>query len=536
MTILRLSQERRPSVDIRGMTPQLSILIPNFNNGRQSTTNGQRDLIGDLFESLRVTLTDDPTALEIIVADDGSTDDSLDTCRAWGQKTWGGWRREQPFLRLIELEHCGVLSRVANRLTGAARGEICCRLDGDIICTTPNWAGSLVETFEQGPPDLGIVGPMQLGMDGFIHSFGSWILHPRGHHHVAQGAPPQTVTRAMEVDHVMGCFYCHRRSIWEELGGYDETILRGQTVDFGLGARLRGWRAFAVPHIRFVHCHAARTPRSNEADSDDGIELTLDRFTRKWGFDRLAPDLDAVADRYRGTPLVWNARVFGPRATVGSHHDVAQSAWGRFAQQPAFRQAALSQVELIELACTDAPTPRQALQVGCGTGLIAHLLAKRGWSMVGVDRDPAAIDLAQRMAVQDGSTEAAYLHQAEERRLPVEDACCNIVLLIEAMERHHNPIGLLREAHRALLPNGLLFVVTRERSGPFADDFDALHAYRAHELVLQIQGSRCFAPIPVTLPDQRGALALVARRREADDRGFKPRQVASERQPVVVGG
>jgi hypothetical protein len=37
-------------------SPRLSILIPNFNNGRQSTRDKQTDLIGDLMQSLYDTL------------------------------------------------------------------------------------------------------------------------------------------------------------------------------------------------------------------------------------------------------------------------------------------------------------------------------------------------------------------------------------------------------------------------------------------------------------------------------------------------
>ena len=55
---------------------RLSILIPNFNNGRASSKTGNRDFIDDLFTSLRETLASDPTPLEIIVADDGLTRDA----------------------------------------------------------------------------------------------------------------------------------------------------------------------------------------------------------------------------------------------------------------------------------------------------------------------------------------------------------------------------------------------------------------------------------------------------------------------------
>ena len=125
--------------------PRLSILIPNFNNGVQSSKDGRTDLIADLLQSLWDTLADDPTPLEILAFDDGSTDDSLDTLRAWSEKTWRGG---EPFLTLMEAEHCGVLSVTANKLVRASKGELLARLDGDIVIHTPNWAQALCDVFE----------------------------------------------------------------------------------------------------------------------------------------------------------------------------------------------------------------------------------------------------------------------------------------------------------------------------------------------------------------------------------------------------
>src|SRR5262245_26741676 len=120
--------------------PRVSILIPNFNNGRQSSRSGKDDLLGNLLRSLQQMLRDDPTPFEIIAYDDGSTDDSLATLREWSKKRWPTGR---PFMELIEAEHCGYLSRVANILSRRARGEILVRLDGDIISLTPNWVSRL---------------------------------------------------------------------------------------------------------------------------------------------------------------------------------------------------------------------------------------------------------------------------------------------------------------------------------------------------------------------------------------------------------
>ena len=167
-------------------TPRLSILIPNFNNGVTSSKDGQTDLIGDLLQSLWDTLQDDPTPLEILAFDDGSTDDSLATLRAWSEKTW---RNGEPFLTLMEAEHCGVLSITANKLVRASKGELLARLDGDIVIHTPNWAQALCKVFDDGPKDLAVVGPKQLSPDGRVHSMGDFILHPKGYHHLCAGLP-----------------------------------------------------------------------------------------------------------------------------------------------------------------------------------------------------------------------------------------------------------------------------------------------------------------------------------------------------------
>ncbi|MEC9232744.1 MAG: glycosyltransferase, partial [Planctomycetota bacterium] len=65
------------------MSPEASIIIPNFNNGRQSARDRSTDLLGDLLASIERTLGRALSRTEVLVADDGSTDDSLETARRW---------------------------------------------------------------------------------------------------------------------------------------------------------------------------------------------------------------------------------------------------------------------------------------------------------------------------------------------------------------------------------------------------------------------------------------------------------------------
>lgn len=483
------------SIAVSVSKPRLSILIPNYNNGRASSIDGRIDFLGDLLQSLHDTLCDDPTPLEIIIHDDGSTDDSLETARVWARKTWRGG---EPFCRLAEAEHTGILSIVANRMTREARGAICVRLDGDIVCETPQWASLICDVIDTGPPTLGVVGPKQLAPDGRIHAAGDWILHPRGNHHIAQGAPRDAVTRSIEVDHVMGAFYCYRKDVWHDVGGFDESFLRGQTVDFGLMARLKGWRTFSIPHVEFVHRHALRLPRPTSADTDAGVDRSLQRFEEKWGFNRLCPDLDEVRLRYAGTPLLWNASVFGPStpcpAPLNAPPEIEETEWGRFARDAAFQRAVQLRLSMVGQITRLGGERRRILQAGCRAGLICHLLSQQGGCCVGIDPDPFLIECAQSIAQREPTpTPVEYLVQPDAITIPLDDGAVDTVLLFDVIERHRNPAGLLREIHRVLEPKGLLGIVSPKRPTPLDASDDGLHLFRSHEIDLMLRGSRLFS-------------------------------------------
>jgi len=475
----------------------LSILIPNFNNGKQSSRSGIRDFIGDLFRSLEETLEGDPTPLEVLVDDDGSSDDSLETCRAWSRRTWRGGER---FLSLNEYPHVGVLSTVANRLTRRSQGEFLVRLDGDTVLLTKHWARRLVEIFRAAPADVGVVGARQLAVDGSIHSMGSWILHPRSHHHVGQGFPATSVLNTIEVDHVMGCFYAHRRAVWDELGGYDERILRGQTVDFGLRARLHGWRAIAVPTIDFIHAHSERKRRENRADTPQGIAQSLDTFVEKWGFDRLAPDLETVRRHYAGTSLLWNHRVFGPRLdwpfVQRAATDVPGREWTRYESDPAFRAQIDLRVRLAEEARATAVSGPMVI-LRARTGLLAHLLAQRGAEVIGVERDEELRSWAEKSCAGRAYPGPAprFVRADEGRELDGAIDRASVFVLFDLLEHHWNPIGVLRELQRHAVAGSRAAVLVRRRLTPFDADADELHAYRPHELRGQAAYSCAMIPI-----------------------------------------
>ncbi len=531
--------------------PRVSILIPNFNNGRASSRSGQRDFIRDLLESLDETLRDETTPFEVLAFDDGSTDDSLDTLRDWAaNRTWSDGR---PILTLTEAPHCGVLAVTANKLSRAARGQYLARLDGDIICLTPNWVTRLCAIFDAGPPTLGTIGPKQLNVHGVIHEFGDWLLHPNGYHHNAHGLPRDAVNAAMEVDDTMGCFYCCRKQLFDEIGGYDESFLRGQTVDFGVRARLAGWRCWAVPDIEYIHAHSERGDRQTEADSSDGLRKSIDRFEEKWGFSRLAPDLDDVRDRFAGTPLLWNPKWFGTdvseriasrgvpaaRSRVTDttrisamergarpriEDDAARGAsmispdhsdWGRYRSDAGLRAAVDLRVKVTMDVVKQVGPRTCAVQVGSDCGLIGHILAARGLPYLGLDQRPEMVELARRMSQREvyPGPHPRFELIADRRNLPVEDEQCDLALLFDQVERHPNPVGLFKEIARVLAPGGIVVVVSRRGKPGIENPADLEHRTTFHQLATQMLLTGAFKALISAQQDDLSRDILIAMQR-----------------------
>ncbi|MDZ4755417.1 MAG: glycosyltransferase [Phycisphaerae bacterium] len=455
--------------------PRVSVIIPNFNNGTAETASA-RNLIGALFESLERTLAHETVPFEIVVADDGSTDDSLATCREWSQRQWSDGRS---FLRLIELSHSGVLSRVLNVLERESRGEFLARLDGDVLLRTPNWLSELVRLFESDVR-IGVIGGTQLLPDGTVHAFGDDLWSPRGYRHVARGVALSELTsppREREVDSMMGCFYATRRAVREQIGGYDERVLRGQTEEYSTRARRAGWKIVATSRVVFEHWHVDRLPRANRADRPDALDAALDQFCATWGFDRLAPDLEVVRERYLGTPLWWR-----------DHKQLAAPAagdeWERIGSDPVLAQRLAEEFDLAALAIRAAEGAVTATHIGAVCGCLAHAIARADGRCDGFEERGAASEAAARsLRFNTSARPPTFVAVDDLAHLPLPDASCPLILVFGVLERYWNPVGLLRECRRLVTPNGAVMLRTELRSSPLDDPDAALHPFTSDEFL-----------------------------------------------------
>jgi len=502
------SRPREPADAPR--VPRACVIIPNFNNGRASSRDGGRDFLSCLLESLERTLLHDPTDLEIVIGDDGSTDDSLDTARAWSRRTWpaGSPRAGRPMVRLIEMPHCGVLSKVLNAIHAHTESEFVCRLDGDVVIETSDWVARCVELLESDRR-VGVVTGLQKLPDGRIHALGDAIISPLGYHHLGQGLPESALPEVVEVEHAMGCFHASRRAAVEGVGGYDEAVLRGQTEELAMRLNLAGWTALATTRVSFVHHHAERHWRPNTADTGSGLAGSLGRFQERWGFDRLAPDLSEVWDRWKGTPLVERARFTGPRRwdPTQSGDLPPEGEWSGFTADPMI-QARIG-AELAAMRLSDGPTA----VLGARSGLSAFLRANDGVEVHAVEEHAPSIEVLR--------ARTSGIAKAKEflRTASVDDLGCtglrkavfkNVVLL-DSIERFWNPVGLLREARRLLAADGLLVVRSRARQSRFESRGDSLHLFAAHELLQIVRHVGGFTPLAPPALDGIGRWQVLAR-------------------------
>ncbi|MCB9635252.1 MAG: metalloregulator ArsR/SmtB family transcription factor [Sandaracinus sp.] len=102
------------------------------------------------------------------------------------------------------------------------------------------------------------------------------------------------------------------------------------------------------------------------------------------------------------------------------------------------------------------------LDVGCGDGWSARLLAPRSRSYVGLDRSEKVLGAARRRTKGLGN---ARFELGEMERLPFADASFDQVLLFHVLVHAEVPSVALTEAARVLRPGGSLAVVTLAAHG-----------------------------------------------------------------------
>jgi mycofactocin glycosyltransferase len=227
--------------------PFVSVVVCTFNRG---------DRISQCLESLdRQTYPKD--RYEVIVVDDGSTDNTAQMIQAQGARV---------------IRHGNNRGVPSTRNTGlmAARGEIIAYIDDDAVAN-PRWLEYLIQPFDS--PEVTASGGQTLAYktDHIIERY----LAATGYGNPAPLAfgesknplwrfwiylkdmfmPIGIAPRPMEAQAVFGCNCAYRASALRAIGGFDETLLADEDTEISTRFRNGGEHIFFIPDAIVRHRH-----------------------------------------------------------------------------------------------------------------------------------------------------------------------------------------------------------------------------------------------------------------------------------------
>lgn len=135
----------------------------------------------------------------------------------------------------------------------------------------------------------------------------------------------------------------------------------------------------------------------------------------------------------------------------------------------------------------------QALEVGCGTGGFARLLAQRAERVLALDLAPQMIRVARDRAKHLANIEF-QVADAATWQFPAERFDC----IVSIATLHHLPLGeMLDKIKRSLTPNGVLLVLDLFRAEGLADDLASTLAAPVSAALTLIKRRRLREPAQV---------------------------------------
>lgn len=122
------------------------------------------------------------------------------------------------------------------------------------------------------------------------------------------------------------------------------------------------------------------------------------------------------------------------------------------------------------------------LDIGCGTGANLPMLAEavgEGGEVLGLDFSPLALEFARNHLHLSN----VVLSQGDALRLPVQDASCDIVTMLDVLEHLSDDARALSEVNRVLRPGGALVLSVPAYQHLWSAHDEALHHFRRYEKV-----------------------------------------------------
>lgn len=245
---------------------RFSVVIPSYNASRtiEATVGSVLVQEGDF---------------EVVVSDDGSTDDTLRLARTLAVA--------DPRVRVVTDENAGC-AVARNRGFSAARGEFCVMLDSDDLLE-PDYLSAMSAFIDERPGyDIYSCNGTRLMADGRSEPFLSGPAYAR--------ETSWTLDDIMIVNRIYGTAVV-RRAMWERVGGFTAGLRYAEDYDFWLRSLAKGARHIFTPRRLATYLERTGGKSKNRiphAQSQIGI------FTRLAEMDELTDAQRAVCAKKIG--------------------------------------------------------------------------------------------------------------------------------------------------------------------------------------------------------------------------------------------
>ncbi len=127
----------------------------------------------------------------------------------------------------------------------------------------------------------------------------------------------------------------------------------------------------------------------------------------------------------------------------------------------------LHQINPLRLDWIDAQVPlagRRVLDVGCGGGILADAMARRGADVLGIDLAAKPLKVAQLHALEAGTPRVAYREVAAEALADEQPGSFDVVTCMEMLEHVPEPRSIVAACARLAKPGGWVFFSTISRN------------------------------------------------------------------------
>jgi len=257
-----LMARRKPSLNIEPVSPSVSIVIPVY---------GQVHFALSCLDSLA--RHSSKRSVEVIIADDASPFDSQ-----------AELLRQIPWIRYERRPENGGFLECCNWAAKSARGEYIVLLNSDTR-VVDGWLDELIDGFGLFPK-AGMVGSKLFNDDGSLQEAGGIFWRDGSAHNYGRGDDPNRPQYcfARQADFISGASIALRRSVWDELGGFDSHYKPAYCEDADLAYRLRraGYEVWFVPFSRAVHyegvTHGRDTTKGVKAHQVENLRKFSKRF------------------------------------------------------------------------------------------------------------------------------------------------------------------------------------------------------------------------------------------------------------------